>query len=92
VVYFAAMPQGKNFSFQTRRLSSYPIGLVVSVRLVSGREIEAQVVRIETTALGTFLHVGYDQEVANVTSRQVLGFYDFCFIKTAKVKTYAASR
>jgi hypothetical protein len=47
------------------------------VRLVSGREIEAQIVKIEITVLGTFLHVEFDQEVANVTTRQILGFYDF---------------
>jgi hypothetical protein len=66
------MPQGKNFRFQTRRIPSYPIGLVVRVSLVSGREVEAQIVKIETTVLGTFLHVEYDEEVANVTSRQIL--------------------
>lgn len=76
--------------FQTRRLPSYPVGLIVRVRLISGREIEAQVTKIETSALGTFLHVEFDQEVANVTSRQILGFYDFCFIKTSRVKTYIA--
>jgi hypothetical protein len=92
MLYFARMPQGKNFRFQTRRLPSYPVGLVVRGRLVSGREVEAQIVKIETTVLGTFLHVEYDQEVANVTSRQILGFYNFCFIRTSDVKTYIGSR
>lgn len=82
------MPQQKNFSFQTRRLSSYPIGLIVRVRLVSGREIEAQIVRIEITELGAFLHVEFDQEVANVTSRQIVGFYDFCSVKSLPARTY----
>jgi hypothetical protein len=84
------MPQGNKPGFESRRLPSYPIGLVVGVRLVSGREIEAQIVKIETTLLGTFLHVEYDEEVANVTSRQILGFYNFCFMKTARVKTYVS--
>ena len=78
-------------SFQERRLSRYPIGLIVRVRMISGREIEAQIAKIETTELGTFLHVEFDEEMANVTSKQILGYYDFCFVKTAHVKTYAAS-
>jgi hypothetical protein len=85
---FAAMPQGNTSSFQTRRLSSYPIGLIVRVRLVSGREIEGQIVKIEITVLGAFLHVEFDQEVANVTSRQILGFYDFCSVKFRPARTY----
>jgi hypothetical protein len=88
MLYFAAMPQEKNFGFQTCRLSSYPIGLVVRVRLVSGREIEAQIVKIETTELGTFLHVEFDEEVANVMTRQILGFYDFCSVRFRQAKTY----
>jgi hypothetical protein len=79
-------------SFQERRLSRYPIGLIVRVRMVSGRELEARIAKIETTELGTFLHVEFDEEVANIAARQILGFYDFCFIKTAHPKTYAASR
>jgi hypothetical protein len=86
VLYFAAMSQDRDQSFQRRRLESYPIGLVVLVRLISGREIEAQIVAIETTALGTFLHVEFGQEVANITSRQVLGFYDFCFLRARRAK------
>lgn len=92
MLYFGAMPQGKNSRFQTRRLPSYPIGLIVRVHLVSGREVEAQIVKIETTVLGTFLHVEYDEEVANVTSRQILGFYNFCLIGPARVKTSTGSR
>jgi hypothetical protein len=81
-----------NSPFQERRLSKYPIGLIVRVRMISDREIEAKIVRIETTELGTFLHVEFDEEVANVTSKQILGFYDFCFIRASRPKTYAASR
>ena len=77
--------------FQERRLSRYPIGLIVRVRMISGRELEARIVKIETTELGTFLHVEFGDEAANITSKQILGYYDFCFIKTAQVKTYAAS-
>jgi hypothetical protein len=64
--------------FQERRRSNYPIGVFVRVRLISGREVEAQIVKIETTALGTFLHVEFGEEVANVTAGQVVGYYDFC--------------
>jgi hypothetical protein len=88
MLYFAAMPQKTNFSFQTRRLSSYPIGLIVRVRLVSGREIEGEIVKIEITVLGAFLHVEFDQEVANVTFRQILGFYDCCSVKFRPTRTY----
>lgn len=68
-------------SFQDRRRSNYPIGIFVRVRLISGREVEAQIVKIEITTLGTFLHVEFGEEVANVTARQVVGYYDFCPIK-----------
>jgi hypothetical protein len=68
-------------SFQARRRSTYPIGAFVRVRLVSGRETEAQIVHIETTELGTFLRVEFGEEVANVTVRQIVGFYDFCMLK-----------
>lgn len=81
---------GQN-SFRERRLSRYPIGLVVRVRMISGRKIEAQIVKIETTQLGTFVHIEFGEEVANVTAKQILGYYDFCFVKTAQVKTYTAS-
>ena len=59
--------------------------------MISGREVEARIAEIEMTELGTFLHVEFEQEVANVTSKQVVGFYDFCFIKKAQAKTYSAS-
>jgi hypothetical protein len=64
--------------FKNRRLPSYPIGLLVRIRMVSGREIDAQITRIETTALGTYLNVEFDDEVASVTAKQIIGFYDFC--------------
>jgi hypothetical protein len=32
-------------SFQERRRSNYPIGVLVRVRLISGREVEAQIVK-----------------------------------------------
>lgn len=74
--------------FKNRRLRSYPIGLLVRVRMISEREIEAQITRIETTGLGTFLHVEFDDEVANVTAKQIIGFYDFCFVKDRREKQY----
>jgi hypothetical protein len=80
------MVEKKNPSFQERRLPTYPIGLVIRVLLWSGRQVEAQVVRIETTALGTFLHVEFGEEVANVTFNQIIGFYDFCFMKAQSKK------
>ena len=85
------MPQENKPGFQSRRLASYPIGLVVRVRLVSGREVEAQIVKIEITALGTFSYVEFDQEVANLVSGQILGFYDFCSIRM-RVKSYIGTR
>lgn len=52
----------------------YPIEVLVRVKLVSGREIEGQVIKVETTALGTFLHVEVGEEVANETEKQTVGF------------------
>ena len=69
-------------------MRAYPIGVLVRVRLVSGREIEGYVIKVETTALGTFLHVEFGDEVANVTANQVIGFYDFCFLKAWMVKRF----
>ena len=56
--------------------------------MVSGRQIEGQVIKVETTALGTFLHVEFGEEVANVTANQVIGFYDFCLLKAWMVKRF----
>jgi hypothetical protein len=67
--------------FRNRRLSSYPIGLLVRIRMVSGKEVDAQITRIETTVLGTYLNVEFGDEVATVTAQQIIGFYDFCFFK-----------
>jgi hypothetical protein len=67
--------------FRNRRLPSYPTGLFVKVCMMSGKEIEAQITSIETTGLGTFLHVESGDEAANVTAKQIIGFYDFCFLK-----------
>jgi hypothetical protein len=75
--------------FRNRRLPSYPIGLFVKVRMMSGREIDAQIRRVETTALGTYLNVEFDDEVASVTAKQIMGFYDFCFFKGRPGKRYA---
>jgi hypothetical protein len=75
------MAEKKNLTFQERRLSTYPIGLIIRVLLWSGRQVEAQVIRIETTDLGTFLHVEFGEEAANITFNQIIGFYDFCFLK-----------
>jgi hypothetical protein len=77
--------------FRNRRLPSYPIGILVKVRMVSGKEIDAQITRIETTALVTYLNVEFDDEVANVTAKQILGFYDFCFFKGRRGKRYDGS-
>jgi len=78
----------KDSNFKARRVRAYPIGVLVRVRLVSGREIEGQVIKVETTALGTFLHVEFGDEVANVTAKQVIGFYDFCFLKAWMVRRF----
>jgi hypothetical protein len=78
----------KNSGFKTGRVRAYPIGVLVRVRLISGREIEGQVIKVETTALGTFMHVEFDDEVANVTGKQVIGFYDFCFLKAWMVRRF----
>lgn len=85
------MATGKDL-FQERRLPAYPIGLIVRVRMISGREVEARIAKIETTELGTFLHVEFGEEVANVTARQVLGFYNFCFIKRRIPRIYVPNR
>ena len=75
------MVEKKHPGFQERKLPTYPIGLIIRGLLWSGRQVEAQVIRIETTALGTFLHVEFGEEVANITFNQIIGFYDFCFLK-----------
>jgi hypothetical protein len=74
MLYFTAMAERKNPSFQECRLQTYPIGLIVRGLLWSGRQIEAQVIRIEISALGTFLHVEFGEEVANITFNQIIGF------------------
>jgi hypothetical protein len=78
----------KDPNFKSRRIRAYPIGLLVRARLISGREIEGQVIKVETTALGTFLHVEFGDEVANLAANQVLGFYDFCFLKAWMIRRY----
>jgi hypothetical protein len=78
----------ENSNFQARRARTYPIGAVVRVRMISGREIEGQVIKVETTALGTFMHVEFGEEVAYVTGKQVVGFYDFCLMKAWMVRRY----
>jgi hypothetical protein len=74
---------------RNRRTSSYPIGLFVKVRMASGKETDAQITRIETTALGTYLNVEFDDEVASVTVKQIIGCYDFCFFRGRPGKRYA---
>ncbi len=78
----------KDSNFKVGRVRTYPIGAVVRVRLISGREIEGQVIKVETTALGTFMHVEFGEEVAHVTGKQVIGFYDFCFLKAWMVRRF----
>jgi hypothetical protein len=48
------MTKTSDGSFQIRSRSIYLVGAIVRVRLISGREIEAQIIEIETTELGTF--------------------------------------
>jgi hypothetical protein len=57
------MAERTNPNFQERRLQTYPIGLIVRVLLWSGRVIVAQVIRAETTSLGTFLHVEFGESL-----------------------------
>jgi hypothetical protein len=83
-----AMISEKDSNFKVGRVRTYPIGAVVRVRLVSGREIEGQVIKVETTALGTFMYVEFEEEVANVTGKQVIGFYDFCLLKAWMVRRF----
>jgi hypothetical protein len=59
--------------------------------MMSGKEIDAQITRIETTALGTYLNVEFGDEVASVTAKQIIGFYDFCFFRGNRRKQYARS-
>jgi hypothetical protein len=77
-------------NFATRRLHSYPVGAIVGVKMVSGREIEGQIVRIEITAAGVFHHVEFGEEVATITRRQIIGFYDFCFIWSWAINRHLA--
>lgn len=76
-------------AFQTGKRAKYPIGVIVRVRMISGTELEGQVTKIETTTLGTFLHVEYDYGVINVTSKQILGYYDFSVLKLRGARAYA---
>jgi hypothetical protein len=57
--------------------------------MISGKEFDDRITRIETTALGTYLHVEFGDEVSNVTAKQIIGFYDFCFLKAKRGKQYA---
>ena len=78
----------KDSNFKVGRVRTYPIGAVVRVRLISAREVEGQVIKVETTALGTFMHVEFGEEVAQVTGKQVIGFYDFCLLKAWMVRRF----
>jgi hypothetical protein len=78
----------KDSNFKVGRVRTYPIGAVVRVRLISGREVEGQVIKVETTALGTFMHVEFADEVAHVTGKQVIGFYEFCLMKAWMVRRF----
>ena len=75
-------------NFATRRLHFYPIGVIVRVRMVSGREIEGLIIRIEITAAGAFHHIEFGEEIVTVTKRQIIGFYDFCFLKATFFNKY----
>jgi hypothetical protein len=66
--------------FSKRKRPTYPLGLVVRVQLVSGRQVEGRITNIQPTSLGIYFRVEFGQEVASITVRQVLGFYDFCFL------------
>lgn len=57
--------------------------------MISGQELEGQIIKIETTTLGTFLHVEYDEGLINVTRKQILGYYDFCFMKPGFRRRYS---
>jgi hypothetical protein len=78
----------KDSNFKVGRVRTYPIGAVVKVRLISAREVVGQVIKVETTALGTFMHVEFGEEVAHVTGKQVMGFYDFCLLKAWMVRRF----
>jgi hypothetical protein len=74
--------------FQNRKRGKYPIGLVVRVRMISGKELEGQITKIESTALGEYIHIEYEEGLINVTSRQVIGFYDFCPVKATLLRSH----
>ena len=78
----------KDSNFKVGRVRTYPIGAVVRVRLISAREVEGQGIKVETKALGTFMHVEFGDEVAQVTGKQVMGFYDFCLLKAWMVRRF----
>jgi hypothetical protein len=73
--------------FQRRKRALYPLGLVVQARLLSGREVEGRITRIEKTSLGDYLCFEFEDETANITSRQILGFYDFCFLGPRRLRS-----
>jgi hypothetical protein len=73
-------------ALQRRKRALYPVGLVVRVRLSSGREVEGQITRIENTSLGGYLRFEFDEELANITSTQIVGFYDFCFLGARRMR------
>jgi hypothetical protein len=75
-------------SFQSSTPKKFPIGLLVRVRMVAGTELEGIVIKIETTGLGTFLHIEYDDGVINVTRRQIIGYYDFSSVSGLLAKYY----
>jgi hypothetical protein len=72
--------------FQSHKRAVYPVGLVARARLASGREVEGQITRIENTSLGNYLRFEFDEEVANITPRQIVGFYDFCFLGARRMR------
>lgn len=73
-------------NFATRRLHAYPVGTIVGVKMISGKEVEAQIIKIEITAAGVYHHVEFGDEVATIVRRQIVGFYDFCFLRYRNAK------
>jgi hypothetical protein len=84
--YIPPMHPADPINLQRRKRALYPVGLIVRVRLASGREVEGQITRIESTPLGDYLRFEFDEEVANITSRQIIGFYDFCFLGARRMR------
>lgn len=59
----------------------YVPGAVLKVRLHSGREVEAKILKALHTVYGFRLQVEFGEEVAQIDTAQITDMYDYCLVR-----------